>query len=94
MPEEKQQSQVIQDYKQGFNNGYWIATKSPGLVPFLAEIKSDSPIVEGLRDGIAQVELKKQRALQKEEKQADRQAGKEPPPAMPRMKGKDMPPGR
>lgn len=92
MPEEKQQSQVIQDYKQGFNNGYWIATKSPGLVPFLTEIKSNSPIVEGLRDGIAQVELKKQRALQKDGRQVPTE--REQPTAIPRMKGKDVPPGR
>lgn len=58
MPEEK--GEHI-DYQKGFNEGYIIAKHMPELSNELSKIKSDSPRMEGLRDGREQFSLEKEK---------------------------------
>jgi len=47
------------DYQKGFNEGYIIAQHMPELSNELAKVKSESPRMEGFRDGHQQFALEK-----------------------------------
>lgn len=47
------------DYQKGFNEGYIIAQHMPELSDELSKVKSDSPRMEGFRDGHEQFSLEK-----------------------------------
>ncbi len=46
-----EQQQYEADYKQGFNEGYIIAQHLPDLSDQLAQVESEAPRIEGLKDG-------------------------------------------
>jgi hypothetical protein len=47
----QQEEKISPEYIKGFNEGYLLAQHMPDLSEKLAGIKSDSPRMQGIRDG-------------------------------------------